>query len=280
MRILLAFVLCAFTLGAGAQVYRWTDEQGRVHITDTPPPKSAKGVKRDGGGATGGGANYSPAPAAEPKSSQQEPFALQQAKSKYPVTLYTIPNCEGCNQARRLLNARGVPFKENSLTDAAQMDDYLYGIVPAERGSDEWIELVGAAAADFGEACSDETGELLGQVDTVSAARDLDLLRAILGDEQLNYLGYSYGTFLGATYADLYPDLVGRVVLDGAIDPSSSDAEVTEAQAVGFEQALRAYLEDCVTGTDCPFDGTVDDGMAEVSRLLAVPGTAEVGTRR
>ena len=153
--------------------------------------------------------------------------------------------------------------------DAAQMDDYLYGIVPAERGSDEWIELVGAAAADFGEACSDETGELLGQVDTVSAARDLDLLRAILGDEQLNYLGYSYGTFLGATYADLYPDHVGRVVLDGAIDPSSSDAEVTEAQAVGFEQALRAYLEDCLTATDCPFDGSADDGMAEVGRLLA-----------
>jgi pimeloyl-ACP methyl ester carboxylesterase len=105
-------------------------------------------------------------------------------------------------------------------------------------------------------------------VDTESAARDLDLLRAILGDEQLNYLGYSYGTFLGATYADLYPDRVGRLVLDGAIDPSASDAEVTEAQAVGFEQALRAYLEDCLTGTECPFDGTVDDGMAEVSRLL------------
>ena len=103
----------------------------------------------------------------------------------------------------------------------------------------------------------------------MSAARDLDLLRAILGDEQLNYLGYSYGTFLGATYADLYPDHVGRLVLDGAIDPSASDAEVTEAQAVGFEQALRAYLEDCLTGTDCPFDGTVDDGMAEVGRLLA-----------
>ena len=122
MRILLAFVLCAFALGAGAQVYRWTDDQGRVHITDTPPPASAKGVKRDGGG--GGAATYAPSPAAEPKSSQQEPFALQQAKSKFPVTLYTVPNCEGCNQARRLLNARGIPFKEISLTDAAQMDEF------------------------------------------------------------------------------------------------------------------------------------------------------------
>jgi len=121
MRILLAFVLCAFTLGAGAQVYRWTDDQGRVHITDTPPPASAKGVKRSDGGGT---PTYAPSAAAAPKSSQQEPFALQQAKSKYPVTLYTVPNCEGCNQARRVLNARGVPFKEISLTDATQMDEF------------------------------------------------------------------------------------------------------------------------------------------------------------
>jgi pimeloyl-ACP methyl ester carboxylesterase len=153
--------------------------------------------------------------------------------------------------------------------DSAQMDAYLYGIVPAERGSDAWVEAVGSAAADFGSACSERTGALLGEVDTVSAARDLDLLRAILGDEQLNYLGYSYGTFLGATYAELYPDKVGRLVLDGAIDPSASDAEVTEAQAVGFEQALHAYLEDCLSGTECPFDGSADDGMTEVGRLLA-----------
>ncbi|MDF2574960.1 MAG: alpha/beta hydrolase, partial [Agromyces sp.] len=153
--------------------------------------------------------------------------------------------------------------------DAEQMDEYLYGIVPAERGSDEWVEAVGAASADFGSACAERTGELLAEVDTVSAARDLDLLRAILGDEQLNYLGYSYGTFLGATYADLYPEKVGRLVLDGAIDPSASDAEVTEAQAVGFEQALHAYLEDCLTTEECPFDGSADEGMAEVGRLLA-----------
>lgn len=153
--------------------------------------------------------------------------------------------------------------------DAAQMDEYLYGIVPAERGSDEWIDLVRSAAGEFGDACSQRSGALLGEVDTVSAARDLDLLRAILGDEQLNYLGYSYGTFLGATYADLYPDKVGRLVLDGAIDPSAGDTEVTQAQAVGFEHALRAYLEDCLTGTECPFTGSADASMQEVGDLLA-----------
>ena len=119
MRILLAVTLCAFTVGAGAQVYRWTDAQGRVNVTDTPPPASAKAKdvkKLDAGLATS-------VPATAPPTSQ-EPFALQQAKAKYPVTLYTVPNCEGCNAARTLLNARGVPFKESSLTDPAQIEDF------------------------------------------------------------------------------------------------------------------------------------------------------------
>lgn len=153
--------------------------------------------------------------------------------------------------------------------DAAEMDEFLYGVIPAERGSDEWIAAAGANARAFGEACSAQSGELLPNVDTVSAARDLDLLRAILGDEQLNYLGYSYGTFLGATYAELYPEKVGRLVLDGAIDPSASDFDVNEAQAVGFETSLRAYLEECLAGEECPFGGTVDAAMNEVGRLLA-----------
>ena len=153
--------------------------------------------------------------------------------------------------------------------DPVQMDEYLYGLTTAERGSDAWLQEQEASAAGFAAACADKTGALLGEVDTKSAARDLDLLRAVLGDTQLNYLGFSYGTFLGATYAELYPDKVGRLVLDGALDPSTSNFEVTSTQAKGFESALRAYLTDCLAGKDCPFDGTVDDAMATISALLA-----------
>ncbi|MCD2444200.1 alpha/beta hydrolase [Agromyces sp. SYSU K20354] len=153
--------------------------------------------------------------------------------------------------------------------DAAAMDEFLFGVDPAERGSDEWIENRGAANAAFGEACLDETGDLLANVDTESAARDLDLLRAVLGDDELNYLGFSYGTFLGATYAELYPDKVGRLVLDGALDPTASTFDVNKAQAVGFEGALEAYLENCLAGDECPFSGTVDDSVDEIGRLLA-----------
>jgi pimeloyl-ACP methyl ester carboxylesterase len=152
--------------------------------------------------------------------------------------------------------------------DPAQMDAFLYDLSPNPVGSDAWIDDLERSNADFGKACLKYTGELLGYVDTVSAARDLDLLRAILGDEKLNYLGYSYGTFLGATYAELFPGKTGRLVLDGAVDPATTDFEVTETQAVGFEDAARAYIADCQTGKKCPFTGTVDEGMALIRRIL------------
>jgi len=153
--------------------------------------------------------------------------------------------------------------------DAKQMDDYLYSITPGERGSDQWIAANTVAAKDFGAACAKNTGKMLSEVDTVSAARDLDLLRSVLGDKKLNYLGYSYGTYLGAVYADLYPGKTGRLVLDGALDPAASNFDVTKVQAQGFESALRAYLTDCLKKKDCPFSGTVDEGMQTIASLLA-----------
>src|SRR5690606_35644632 len=93
--------------------------------------------------------------------------------------------------------------------------------------------------------------------------------RAVLGDSQLNYLGYSYGTFLGATYANPYPEKAGRLVLDGAIDPAVSGIDVGTTQALGFESALRAYLQDCIDSGPCPFNGTVDEAMADLGALLA-----------
>ncbi|WKK70827.1 alpha/beta hydrolase [Rathayibacter oskolensis] len=155
-----------------------------------------------------------------------------------------------------------------SCLDAAGLDSYLYDIVPGERGSDEWIDAQRAGSAAFAAACQERTGALLGEVGTTNAARDLDVLRAALGDETLNYLGYSYGTFLGATYAGLYPDRVGRLVLDGAIDPAASSLDVVREQSKGFESALRAYLADCLDSEGCPFTGTVDDGMAQVREML------------
>jgi pimeloyl-ACP methyl ester carboxylesterase len=164
---------------------------------------------------------------------------------------------------------------------ASFLDEYNYGIIPGKYGSDEWLQNSRDFGEEFGAKCLENTGPLLQYVDTISAARDLDLLRAILGDEKLNYLGYSYGTFLGATYADLYPGKTGRLVLDGALDPATTDFDVTATQAKGFESAMRAYLEDCIGREDCPFSDGVENAMTQVGDLLdslqASPIQAEDG---
>lgn len=153
--------------------------------------------------------------------------------------------------------------------DAPQMDEYLYGIPAAARGTAEWeAELLDSHKA-FAEACDANSGGILPYITTVNAARDMDLIRAVLGDKQLNYLGYSYGTFLGATYAKLYPEKAGRLVLDGAIDPAVPGLEVGATQALGFESALRAYMQDCLDSGECPFNGTVDEAMTDLGALLA-----------
>jgi len=94
-------------------------------------------------------------------------------------------------------------------------------------------------------ACEQHSGELLPFVGTVDAAKDMDAIRAAVGDERLSYLGYSYGTLLGATYASLFPDRVRALVLDGAVDPGLAPVAATEVQARGFQSALEAFLADC-----------------------------------
>ena len=153
--------------------------------------------------------------------------------------------------------------------DPEQMDAYLYDVPENPRGSAEWEDELTERNAAFAEACEANSDGILPYITTLQAAQDLDLLRGVLGDEQLHYLGYSYGTFLGATYAKLFPERVGRLVLDGAIDPAVSGLEVGTTQGVGFESALRAYMAACLAGQDCPFRGTVDDAMADLGTLLA-----------
>ena len=111
--------------------------------------------------------------------------------------------------------------------------------------------------------------ELLDHVDTVSVARDLDVLWALSGNEKLDYLGASYGTYLGAYYAELFPANTGRMVLDGALDPSLSQYERRRGQAQGFEQALRNYVDWCQAGQDCPLTGGTDAGIQQVRDLIA-----------
>jgi pimeloyl-ACP methyl ester carboxylesterase len=145
--------------------------------------------------------------------------------------------------------------------------DEFFATDPSPDDVQEVGALDGQARA-MGEGCVAESGDLARHVSTVEAARDMDVLRAALGEPQLDYLGASYGTFLGATYADLFPKNVRRMVLDGAVDPSLSTIDLALGQARGFQTALQAYVEDCVAGAGCPLGDDADAALARIRDLL------------
>ncbi|WP_431043003.1 alpha/beta hydrolase [Streptomyces sp. P1-3] len=161
--------------------------------------------------------------------------------------------------------ARSTPVE--CLTDR-QMDAYTRTDQTPDNGAE--VDRLVAAFKDFAGGCERRSGGLLGHVSTVEAARDMDVLRAALGDEKLTYVGASYGTFLGATYADLYPDRVGRLVLDGAMDPSLPAERVNRDQTAGFQTAFTAFAEDCAKQDGCPL-GTGGPAAA-ATRLAAFFG--------
>ncbi|QNJ91322.1 alpha/beta hydrolase [Mycolicibacterium fluoranthenivorans] len=105
----------------------------------------------------------------------------------------------------------------------------------------------------FAQSCLDRMGpQFLASIGTASAARDMDVVRAALGEEQISYLGFSYGTELGAAYADRYPDRVRAMVLDGAVDPGTDPINDNINQLAGFQAAFNDYAADCARSPDCP----------------------------
>ena len=135
----------------------------------------------------------------------------------------------------RLIDADGTPDTPGEVTLLEQTNALLQCTAPAEG--------------------------LLERLSTADAARDLDVLRAALGQARLDYLGVSYGTHLGATYAALFPDRVGRFVLDGPLPADLDAEELTLGQALGFEDSLRRFVTYCAQEGDCPLG---DDPDAEV----------------
>lgn len=158
--------------------------------------------------------------------------------------------------------------------DAARAKTYPY---ETEAGLAEALADTKAIA----DQCAAQTGPVLGHIDTVSSAKDLDVLRAVVNDTKLNYLGYSYGTFLGSTYASLFPANVGRMVLDGALDPSISNEDLTSGQARAFEKALHSYVASCQKQGKCPLGGDVESGVQQIRDLInsvqQTPRTAKDG---
>ncbi len=121
----------------------------------------------------------------------------------------------------------------------------------AEGDDEGWARLVEEAMARPSESCPADVLELAPHVGTNNAARDLDLIRAALGDERLSYVGFSYGTRLGATYAELFPERVRALVLDGAVRPTTDFASLDLEQGEGFDRALENFAAACDADEDC-----------------------------
>ena len=157
-----------------------------------------------------------------------------------------------------------------ALTDA--QNGKISDVVPSNTISSKSLsaqEKMDRGAADAA-ACAQhsEVPELLDHVSTRNVARDLDVLRATSGDATLNYLGVSYGTHIGAVYADLFPGRVGRAVLDGAMDPSQRWAD-GEAEVTAFKESiLRQYVEHCQAHDGCPLTGSTDEAIAQLAAFV------------
>jgi pimeloyl-ACP methyl ester carboxylesterase len=148
-----------------------------------------------------------------------------------------------------------------------QMDAYLNGDPTPETSAD--IAALQRNARAMATGCEHRDGTLLKHISTAESARDMDILRAALGDQKLTYLGKSYGTYLGALYAQQFPTRVRALVLDGAVDPEATGMRMVTGQADGFRTALRAFVADCQKRSGCPVGGaTPQAGVEDIARRL------------
>lgn len=151
------------------------------------------------------------------------------------------------------------------VTDA-QLDASFSEGDPTPETPQEIADLVDGTV-EFREGCRSMSADMIAHVGTDDVARDLDVLRSALGEQRLTYLGKSYGTSIGAEYADQFGDRVGRLVLDGVLAPGLTQTDVVLGQARGFELALSRFAQSCVEGS-CPLGSSRADVLDAVSRVM------------
>ncbi|MDX1881817.1 alpha/beta hydrolase [Mycolicibacterium sp. 120270] len=148
---------------------------------------------------------------------------------------------------------RGVGHSTPELRCRTDAEFDAYRREPNADYSQAGVAHIEAVYRDFAQKCADRVGvEFLANVGTAPTAQDMDVVRAALGENQINYLGFSYGSEIGAAYAEAFPDRIRAMVLDGAVDPSLDPIEENLRQLAGFQTAFDDYAADCAQSTDCP----------------------------
>lgn len=189
---------------------------------------------------------------------------------------------------------RGVGLSEPAIDCITDYDRYVAGIDITPDDEAERQRIVDLAR-EYADLCVAKNADILPYIGTNNSARDMDAIRAALGEDQISYFGWSYGSELGATWATLFPDTVRAAVLDGAVDPTAPALEQNLAQTKGFEATLSTFLAQCSADDDCAFhnDGDAegafdallldldedpipsDPGRPDVDRGLAISATAQ-----
>ena len=141
----------------------------------------------------------------------------------------------------------------------------LYGVDYTIDSPEDTTALLDVSQ-EYVDACEAAAGDLLPFLGTENVARDIDAVREAMGDEQLSYLGYSYGTAIGQMLAQLFPDHIRAMVLDGVLELGPTGVELATAQAAGFETALQSYAEECNADDDCPL---APDAIGAIEQLQA-----------
>nr|WP_307851304.1 alpha/beta hydrolase [Nocardiopsis sp. MG754419] len=155
------------------------------------------------------------------------------------------------------------------------MDDARRAVEDPTKVTDPELDALEETARAYADACVEEVGaDFLARIGTVDVVRDLDLIRQALGDAGLTYVGFSYGTHVGALYADLFPDTTRALVLDGAVETERANVEIALDQASGFRETWELFVADCLNWGECPFSevGESEDEMVALAdRLDADP---------
>ncbi|MBB2992495.1 pimeloyl-ACP methyl ester carboxylesterase [Mycolicibacterium iranicum] len=167
------------------------------------------------------------------------------------------------------IDPRGVGHSTPELRCRTDAEFDAYRAEPLADYSPAGVAHIEDVLKRFAAQCLDRMGaDFLASVGTANAARDMDVVRAALGEAQINYLGFSYGTQLGAVYAARYPDRVRAMVLDGAVDPSQDPIAESLDQMAGFQKAFDDYAADCAESAGCPLGTDPAQFVARFQQLV------------
>lgn len=254
----LAVVVCLLLVIGCSRTSAPAPEVGRGPVPDAPAPSLDWRTCAGGDCAT---VNV-PVDHADPDGEQLDIALIRTSTARADERIGTLlvnpggPGGSGVDLARYLLLPEAVTDRFDIVgfdprgvgaSQALDCHDHLRAMYDADptMADDADREAFLAVSQEFVDDCADRHGDLLEYMGTVEVARDLDLIRQALGDDELNFLGYSYGTVLGQQYARLFPEEVRTMVLDGLVDPSEDGLDGAVAQALAFEEALDRFITWC-----------------------------------